>query len=245
MSARDTSRPLPLLLASRRVFGLAVDAMLLSRRSLLMAGLLSLPLAFALLYRIAIAAKLPPDTSGLDLYGLVVALYYVHNVVPLAALFFASALVADEVEARTLTYLVSRPIPRAAVVLGKFAAYVVSVLVFTLPANTVAFLLLGLLAYGAFFTLLGIVLKRPVIPGLFFLYGWELLANAPGNLPKFTLNAWLRALIRHKAPVEGLASLFEQTLPAGQGVLVLVGVSALLLWAAARIFSEREFVLDQ
>ena len=28
---------------------------------------------------------------------------------------------------------------------------------------------------------MGVLLKRPVIPGLIFLYGWELLANLPGR----------------------------------------------------------------
>ena len=39
---------------------------------------------------------------------------------------------------------------------------------------------LGLVVYGAFFTLLGVVLRRPVIPGLLFLFVWELVANLPG-----------------------------------------------------------------
>ena len=85
---------------------------------------------------------------------------------------------------------------------------------------------LTLVAYGAFFALLGVLLKRPVIPGLLFLYGWELLANLPGYLPRFTLTAWLRSLVHHRPAQEGLAGLFQQVLPAGQGLVVLVGVSS-------------------
>ena len=101
------------------------------------------------------------------------------------------------------------------------------------------------MAYGALFALLGVLLKRPVIPGLLFLYGWELLANLPGYLPRFTLTAWLRSLIHHRPAEEGLAGLFQQVLPADQALVVLLGVSFVLLAAAGWIFSRREYVLEQ
>jgi ABC-2 type transport system permease protein len=104
---------------------------------------------------------------------------------------------------------------------------------------------LALVAYGAFFALLGVLLKRPVIPGLLFLYGWELLANLPGYLPRVTLTAWLRSLVHHRPAEEGLSGLFQQVLPAGPGLAVLVGVSAVFLAVGAWIFSSREYVLDQ
>jgi len=106
-------------------------------------------------------------------------------------------------------------------------------------------MLLTLVAYGALFGLLGVLLKRPVIPGLVFLYGWELLANLPGYLPRFTLTAWLRSLIRHRPAEEGLSGLFQQVLPADQALLVLVALTTLLLAASIWIFSKREYVLDQ
>ena len=104
---------------------------------------------------------------------------------------------------------------------------------------------LALVAYGAFFALLGVLLRRPVIPGLLFLFGWELLANLPGYLPRLTLTAWLRSLIHHRPPEEGLFGLFGQVQPAGLSLAVLVVASSLFLTAAAWLFSEREYVLDQ
>ena len=104
---------------------------------------------------------------------------------------------------------------------------------------------LTLLVYGALFALLGVVLKRPVIPGLVFLYGWELLANLPGYLPRFTVTAWLRSLVHHRPAQEGLASLFEQVLPASQAVPVLLVATVVFLFLAARIFAAREYVLEQ
>ena len=79
----------------------------------MMAVLLGLPVVFALCLphrpgREAAAGAI----GGYDLYGVVIAFYYVRNVLPLVALFYATALIADEVEGKTLTYLLTRPIRR-------------------------------------------------------------------------------------------------------------------------------------
>jgi ABC-type transport system involved in multi-copper enzyme maturation permease subunit len=104
----------------------------------------------------------------------------------------------------------------------------------------------GLVVYGALFTLLGVLLKRPVIPGLLFLFVWELLANLPGYLPRLTITAWLRSLVSHRPAEEGLSQLFsQQVLSASLSLVVLAALSAVFLAVALRIFSEREYVLDQ
>jgi ABC-type transport system involved in multi-copper enzyme maturation permease subunit len=267
---RDVEKPVPFRLAARGVFDLALEGMMWSRRSVLAALLLALPVGFALLYRLVLVSHVPPQTSPFQFYGFLVALYYVRNVLPLVALFYASSLVADEVEGKTITYLLTRPIPRAAVVAGKFAAYLVTTLALALPTIGLTFFLLmttrgwgglsgvvpdlfrdmgvtalALLAYGALFTLVGVLMRRPTIPGLMFLFGWELLANLPGYLPRFTLTAYLRSLLRHRPAQEGIGSLFGEVLPAGQCLAVLVAVTALLLWASFGIFSRREYVLEQ
>jgi ABC-2 type transport system permease protein len=268
---RDTARPLSFAAAARAVFDLSLEGMIWTRRSLLMALLVAAPVAFAILYRVVLVSHTAtrPVTPE-DLYAVIVAMYWIRNVLPLAALFYATSLIADEVEGRTLTYLVTRPLTRGSIFAGKFAAYLVTALSLALPAAVVTFFVLlstngwstvasaagdllrdlgvmalTLVAYGALFALLGVLLKRPVIPGLMFLYGWELLANLPGYLPRFTLTAWLRSLIHHRPAQEGLSGLFQQVLPAGQSLAVLIGASAVLLAAAAWIFSTREYVLEQ
>ena len=267
---RDTSRPVPFARASRAVFDLALEGMVWSRRSLLMAVLLGLPIVFAIVYRVVLAAHIPPRVTPFDLYGAVVVFYYLRNVLPLAALFYASALIADEVEGKTLTYLLTRPVRREAILAGKFAAYVATTLSLALPAVVVTFfilltsrgrvglggvvpdllrdlgvLALALLAYGALFTLLGVLLKRPVIPGLLFLFVWELIANLPGYLPRFTLTAYLRSLVRHRPAEEGISEIFGQVLPAALCLEVLAGAIIVCLAAAAWIFSTHEYVMDQ
>jgi ABC-2 type transport system permease protein len=268
---RNLGAPVPLMAAAREVFSLSLEAYVWNRRSALMALLLGLPLVLALVYRLVLSAKLKTQLSGFDLYGAIVANYDLRNVIPLCALFYAASLVADEVEGKTLTYLLTRPVRRASILLGKFAAYVVTALVFVWPVTVVTFFLLAtsrgstglsarvpilfqdlgvialaLLAYGALFTLLGVLVKRPVIPGLLFLYAWELLSNLPGYLPRFTLAAYLRSLLSHQPAQEGLAELLGQVkFGIGESLLSLAILTLAFLVLAFWIFSEREYVMEQ
>ena len=236
-----------------------------------MALLVGLPVILAVAYRVILAADVPtPPIPPLDFYAIIVAVFWIRNVLPLMALFHATSLVADEVEGRTLTYLLTRPLTRPAIFAGKFAAYLATSLGIALPSAVLTFFLLvtargwsgvgasvpdlfrdlgvmglALLAYGALFALLGVLLRRPVIPGLLFLFGWELLANLPGYLPRFTLTAWLRSLIHHRPAQEGLAGLFGQVQPAGLSLAVLLVATSLFLIAGAWLFTEREYVLEQ
>jgi ABC-type transport system involved in multi-copper enzyme maturation permease subunit len=259
----------PFLPAARAVFGLSLEGMLWSRRSLVLGAFLAIPLVIAIVYRVVLAARLPAEITGLHLYGYLVALFWVRNALPLAALFYATALIADEVEGKTLTYLLTRPIQRPAILAGKFAAYLVTTLCLALPAAVLTFFVLAtsrgvnlaasvpdlfrdvgvlsltLLVYGALFALLGVLLKRPLIPGLLFLFVWELIANLPGYMPRFTITAWLRSLVTHRPAGRGMSELFGQVLPADLGLAVLTGLTALFLFLAVRIFSRREYVLDQ
>jgi ABC-2 type transport system permease protein len=266
---RDISRPVPFWPAARTVFGLSLEGMLWSRRSLVLGLLLGIPVLIAIVYRVALAARMPAEITGLHLYGYLVALFWVRNALPLAALFYATALIADEVEGRTLTYLLTRPVQRKAILAGKFAAYVVTTLCLALPAAVLTFFVLAtskgvsvsasvpdlfrdlgvlsltLLVYGALFALMGVLMKRPLIPGLLFLFVWEMIANLPGYMPRFTITAWLRSLVTHRPAGRGVSEIFGQVLPAGLSLVVVLGLTVVFLWLAIRIFSRREYVLDQ
>lgn len=269
-SGRDTIRPVPFLQAVRAAWALSFESLLWSRRSFFVGLLLMFPALFAVLYRVARLADVSTRTSGLDVYGMLVSHFFIANALPLAALFYATALVAEEVEGRTLVYLVTRPVARAAILVGKFSAYLATALTLSLPAAVLSFLLLAstgglarlgeaapglvrdlgvmalaLLAYGALFALLGVLLRRPLIPGLLFLYGWELVVYLPGKLPKFTLTAWLRSLVPYRVPSEGLSELLATGFPTAESLLVLAGVTLVSLAAAVGVFTTREYVMEQ
>ena len=189
--------------------------MVWSRRSLLMAVLLGLPIVFALIYRFALVAHSRPKLTGFDLYGVIVAVYYVRNVLPLAALFYRDVAHRRRGGGQDPHLPPDPALQRASILAGKFAAYVVTTLVMTLPATVITFFLLvhraGLrgnwgprcpTSSGTWASwrspscpmarssrCSGVLLRRPVIPGLLFLFVWELVANLPGYLPRFTLTA--------------------------------------------------------
>jgi ABC-2 type transport system permease protein len=265
---RDTSRALPFVAAARGVFDLTVESMVWSRRSVAMAVLLGLPVLFGLLFRF-LSTRVAPEITGFELYGLLIAFYYVGNVLPLTALFYGSALIAEEVEGRTITYLLTRPIGRSAILTGKFVAYLATTLALTLPAAMITFFLLAgarggglgsrvpdlfrdlgvlvltLAVYGALFTLLGVLVRRPVIPGLLFIFVWELVAKLPGDMPRYTITAWLRSLVKHRPADEGLSELFGQVLPTALCLEVLGAMIVVFLAGALWTFGRREYVLEQ
>jgi ABC-2 type transport system permease protein len=266
----DLRQPVPFARSARAVFDLALEGMLWSRRSLAVVVVLLLPVLFAVLYRVALAARFPTRIAAADLYGMAVAFFYVSHALPLVALFYATSLIADEVESKTITYLLTRPIRRSAILCGKFAAYCATTCALALPAVVVTFFLLmtergrqgvsagapdlvrdlgvvalALLSYGALFTLIGVLLKRPLLAGLFYIYGWELLAYAPGWSPRLTTTAWLKSLLRHRPAGEGIGDAFGQVLPAGLALVVLAVIIAVCLALAAGIFARRQYVLEQ
>jgi hypothetical protein len=111
-------------------------------------------------------------------------------------------------------------------------------------------LALGLAAYGAVFALVGALFRRPLLFGLIFVFGWELLVMAlPGYLKRLTVAYYLEGLVPHAVPTDTALRLVqaifqERPTPAGSliglGVIVLAG-----LWWAARTVARREYVLEQ
>jgi ABC-2 type transport system permease protein len=181
--------------------------------------------------------------------------FYLDTLIPLAALIHASRLIRGNVEARTIVYLLSRPVSRAAVFAGHFAAYLAAMLIVAVPALVGGFLLatpgpegrtLGVLlralaaagastaVYGALFGFLGLVLRKPLVVGLLVLFGWELLANGPGLLPRVTLTAQIRTLAGVGEAIPGL------TLAAA--AITLAVMAAMFLAASVAVFKYGEWV---
>ena len=112
-------------------------------------------------------------------------------------------------------------------------------------------LAVGIATYGALFTFVGAWLKRPLVVGLIYVFGWEQFAMLmPGYLRRFTLAYYLQALVPHAMPAdEGVASLlrsvFSETPSAGLSLLVLVTVTVVSLFLAMRVIERREYVLEQ
>jgi hypothetical protein len=111
-------------------------------------------------------------------------------------------------------------------------------------------LALGLIVYGAVFALAGARLKRPLLIGLIFVFGWENFAMAvPGNLKRLTVAYYLQGLVPHAMPNDSAVSLLQSiflTNPGlGESLFWLAVIEVVCLGLAARSVARREYVLEQ
>jgi ABC-type transport system involved in multi-copper enzyme maturation permease subunit len=263
----------------RRVFELSLPQMLWSRRSLFLGFLLGAPLFIAAALRATaelVGARSLLDaapTGGATVFATIVGLLYVRFIVPVLGMFYGTSLIADEVEERTITYLFTRPIPRRAVLFGKYLAYLVCTVLLVLPSVLLVYfvvvptggstiggsflslmadlaaLMAGLAAYGALFALVGARLKRPLVAGLVFAFGWEPgVLLFPGFLKRLTVAYYLQALVGHEMPQEStvmvLLPMFREAPSVADSLSALALIAGLALWTAGRIVETREYVLE-
>jgi len=268
--------------ASMRIFDLSLGQMLWSRRSVFLGLLVGGPVMLALGIRSIIAwtpANLPMVNgvrmNGSAIFGLMIWLLYIRFIIPVLGVFYGTSLVADEVEDKTITYLFTRPIPRGAVLLGKYLAYLACTILLVLPSAVIVYFIVvplggvsigeqfpsllsdlgmlaaGLAAYGGVFAFVGARLKHPLVAGLVFIFGWEpWVLIFPGYLKRATVAFYLQALVPHAMPNEesviaGILQLFNEMPPLATSLASLAGITVAALWLAARAVESREFVLEQ
>src|SRR5204862_2325424 len=107
-----------LLKSAARIFDLSLGQMLWSRRSIFLGLLLGGPILIAgvlrivdTLYRAGFQIN-GARTSGSIVFGLMIWILYIRFIVPVLGVFYGTALIADEVDDKTITYLFTRPIKR-------------------------------------------------------------------------------------------------------------------------------------
>src|SRR6187397_3126159 len=136
------------LYAAMRVFDLSIGEMLWSRRTVFMALVVGLPVFVAVVIRLISELGASPisinnsSVQGPIIFGLMMWGFFIRFSVPVLGVFYGTSLIADEVEDKTITYLFTRPIPRGAILLGKYLAYLVCTIFVVLPAVTVVWLLI-------------------------------------------------------------------------------------------------------
>jgi ABC-2 type transport system permease protein len=264
-----------------RIFDLSLGEMLWSRRSVFLGLLVGGPVLLAVISRV-VWTLFPSESfringqsvSGSGIFGLMIWLLYVRFIVPILGVFYGTSLIADEVEDRTITYLFTRPVPRGAVLVGKFVAYLACTVLLILPSVVIVYFLMvpvaggsvaatfpslladlgmlaaGLAAYGAVFAWVGARLKRPLVAGLVFVLGWEpAVLLFPGYLKRLTVAYYVQALVPHAMPQDSAISVLLQVFAEVPDVLSSLAALSLLtvgaLWLAARTVESREYVLEQ
>jgi ABC-type transport system involved in multi-copper enzyme maturation permease subunit len=263
-----------------RVFGLSIGEMLWSRRTIFMALVVGSPVLVALVARIVQSMGTAPlrvngaQVDAVSMFGGMIWILFLWFIVPVLGVFYGTSLIADEVDDKTITYLFTRPVRRGAIVVGKYISYLTCTTLVVLPSVMIVYFLmvpvgriassfislvidlgvlgLGLAAYGALFALVGAALKRPLVVGLGFVFGWELVAlMLPGYLKRFTLAYYLQTLVPHSMPAGDTVSLlqgafFRDTPPsAAASIAWLVVAIVVSLALAARVVERREYILEQ
>ena len=274
-----TPRSPGLLYGTQRVFSMSIGQMLWSRRTVFMALVVGLPVLIAIVLRLLVEVGVPlarvgrGQATGPVIFGLMMWGFFIRFSVPVLAVFYGTSLMADEVEDKTLTYLFTRPIPRGSVLLGKYLAYLACTISVVLPAVMLVWLLiapigaslgpsfpdllkdlgmlaLGLAVYGTVFALAGAMLKRPLVFGLLFVFGWEMLVMAlPGYFKRATVAYYLQGLVPHAMPGSGvsgvLEALFHEAPSLAESLGGLAVIGAVTLTLAVRTVSRREYVIEQ
>jgi ABC-type transport system involved in multi-copper enzyme maturation permease subunit len=273
------TKPMSPVAGAARIFDLSLGELIWSRRTIFMALVVGAPVLLATVARIVQASGVAPlrvngaNVDPVSIFGMIIWVLFLRFIVPVLGVFYGTSLVADEVEDKTITYLFTRPLRRGAVLLGKYLAYLACTTLVVLPSVMIVYFMLvplrdvgrsfpslltdlgilaiGIAAYGALFTMVGAWMKRPLVVGLVFTFGWEQFAMLmPGYLRRFSLAYYLQALVPHAMPAdEGVSSLlrtvFTDTPSAPLSLLVLSAVTVGSLILAMRTIERREYVLEQ
>jgi ABC-2 type transport system permease protein len=275
-------RPIPkapgYFASALRVFDMSVGEMLWSRRTIFMALIVGAPMLIALFLRVFEALVGPirangAPVAGPTIFGFLIWTLYLRFMVPVLGVFYGTSLIADEVEDKTITYLFTRPIPKGAVLVGKFLAYLACTILVVLPSVVVVYLAivpirgslggsfpallvdllllaLGLVVYGAVFAFVGARFKRPLLIGLFFVFGWEQAAMLlPGYFRHLTVAFYLQGMVPHTMPNDSVVSLIQamvREIPSVPEIVISLSlIFGLFLWGAAVSVERKEYVLEQ
>lgn len=213
--------------------------------------------------------KTPPEEySATSHYGIWIAMYVFGFVLTMTSVIFSSGIIAQEVEQKTIVYLLTRPLPRWRILLMKYLAAILittvvcwltmlSIALATLGpmklgesplAHDILFMPIGVSVYSALFLLMGTLLNRPLILGLIFAFGWEYLIVAlPGYGQYCAIVTYLRVLSPHELP----PAMTKVALFIAAGVeppsrtlawVVLISLLIITLTSSFVIFSTREYV---
>jgi len=256
--------------ASYEVFGLFFGLGRRMGRTRTFALLGLFPMAMAVAARIIMHGR-TGDMAAVSTEILMV--FFLQFYIVILALFYGTSVTAEEVENRTLSYLLTRPVPKPAIVLGKFAAYAALMFAMVAVGLGISFFILnaarmgdpalyatffrylgvlglGILAYTAFFAFLGTILKRAIILGLVFGFGWEtVIQYFPGSTQRFSIVHYLKSLLPYRPGSGGgrgvalLLFRLEPTSPA-LAVLALLGITAAFLALACAIFRAKEYLTE-
>jgi ABC-2 type transport system permease protein len=251
------------------LFSLTLRQIVGGKRLWILGGFLGLP-ALLILMILGLGEKIPERDVVLTI--LIYALYP-QSLVILATLLYGSGLLSAEIEARTLVYLLSRPLPRWKILVVKYAATVCILVALTLAslmlcASLAGFpgglrtlialstsVVLACVAYTAIFALIGLLAPRRAVPvGLIYAGVLEIaLSFVPAFVNQLSVSHYLRSLAYSMWRPEHLPAEAERFLEQAlsfvgdtgpwASVLALLAFPAVALALSAALLELREYPL--
>ena len=230
-----------------------------------------IPVVLAVVVRIVMRGR---AEDVMAVFTEILMVFFLQFYIVILSLFYGTSIIAEEIEGRTLPYLVTRPLTKPGIIAGKYGAYsLLMILMVTVNLALAYFVMngyrlgnialyvtflryagvlgLGVLAYTAFFAFLGAVLKRAILVGLVFGFGWEnVIQYFPGSTQKFSLVHYLKSLLPYRPAPGGKSYLslllfrLEPTTPA-VSILTLAAVTAVFLALACWIFRTKEYLFEE
>jgi ABC-2 type transport system permease protein len=233
------------------IYRLTLRALLLQRRTIVLALLAAAPVVMAFVY--AVAAR--SDADHVEFYSHLVQELFVPTVAAVVALVIGVSAIGDEREDGTILYLVATPQSRLGLIATKIAAAWTATLVLLVPSLVVSALLilkratdvsslawplagvaLATLAYCGVAAWLSLRTRRPIVIGVLYVLLWEgSIATFAASASKLSIAAYGRALVAERLP-EAAAPVVGP----GAAVLILAAVAALTCWLGARALVRTE-----
>lgn len=213
---------------------------------------------------------LSPSSTPQDQYGQVSSIIVFH-MLTLCAAIYATAIVSQEVEQKTIMYLLTRPVSRSVLLLSRYGAMVIVVAAIGIASaltlslaiygpgalsnalllKDIQALVVGAFAYGALFMFVSLLLNRAMLVCLLFAFGWETsVPNMPGELYRLSIFSYLQSVAEHPAGQEANKNLLAlmsgtigtNTISHGTAMTWMVGLTLVCAAASAWWFTNFEYV---
>ncbi len=212
--------------------------------------------------------RLSQGVTATDRYVNVVNLL-VFRLLPLASAIYTTMVVSQEVEQKTIVYLLTRPIERWKLLVGRWGATVAAVTIISLIGMVATIIgsggfgavhiqywrdllaiCLGAAAYGSLFLFVTLIFNRALIICVLFAFGWESsVPNLATGLQKLSILAHMQAVAQHpdtdggKKFLEGIAGVLGQNTMSGTAsAFTLLVFSVVMVGLSAYWFTTNEYI---
>jgi ABC-2 type transport system permease protein len=192
----------------------------------------------------------------------------VFRLLPLAAAIYTTAVISQEIEQKTIVYLLTRPIQRWKLLLGRWLAAATTILTMSLISlimarfgsggaveasfvSDVLAIALGALAYSSLFLFVTLILNRAVIFCVLFAFGWETsVPNLPTGMQNLSVLSHMQAIAQHPPSKVGSGKIFEMIsgmmgmgkMTAGSSTFALLVFSAIMIGLSCFWFTTHEYI---